>query len=70
MTALTLEKALRANHQKFGKRPCVGELLMRIQSEQKFPEDDPIEVRKQKQRIRRLIRIRNEMIEKLMDGGR
>lgn len=52
---------MRANMKKFGRKLTSGELLMRIQSEQKFPEDDPEEAKKQKRRIRRLQQKREKM---------
>jgi hypothetical protein len=68
---MDLVKRLRENQEKFGDELSSGELLMLVQSEEKFPEDDPLEAAKQKRRIRKIKKMREEMNLKLdINGGR
>jgi hypothetical protein len=68
---MDLVKRLRENQEKFGDQLSSGELLMLVQSEEKFPEDDPLEAQKQKRRVRKLKKMREDMNLKLnINGGR
>lgn len=66
----TFVQELRKNQKKFGKRLSVGELQMRIQSEEKFREDDPAEAAAQQRLIESLKAQRDKRLKRLLNGSR
>lgn len=71
---MNLLKELRANQKRFGNRLSPGEMMMYIQSEEKFREDDPLEALQQQERIDAMKKLyergTKRLMKRLLKGSR